>query len=223
MIAGGRRTWGIIPARAGFTRTWRRPGPWRADHPRSRGVYTRPRRSSACAEGSSPLARGLLGCAIVWTIGHWIIPARAGFTGMVGVTMGGAEDHPRSRGVYGSRSFLSLCDDGSSPLARGLHAAVDGMVRKWRIIPARAGFTCTPRTTGKSWRDHPRSRGVYRPVPRTGPGVRGSSPLARGLPRGQERAGQRVGIIPARAGFTAAPPILVGGTGDHPRSRGVYG
>ena len=32
----------------------------------------------------------------------------------------------------------------------------------------------------------------------------------------------QVGIIPARAGFTAAGPLRWDGAGDHPRSRGVY-
>ena len=50
----------------------------------------------------------------------------------------------------------------------------------------------------------------------------GSSPLARGLPDGSPRAGSPVGIIPARAGFTASAPVGRSLTGDHPRSRGVY-
>ena len=70
--------------------------------------------------------------------------------------------------------------------------------------------------------DHPRSRGVYR---KSGVGyelVRGSSPLARGLPGRSESGGACGRIIPARAGFTRrqAPNPRAGG--DHPRSRGVY-
>ena len=50
----------------------------------------------------------------------------------------------------------------------------------------------------------------------------GSSPLARGLRRRRpaDQPGHR--IIPARAGFTALPCWRGAGTGDHPRSRGVY-
>ena len=50
----------------------------------------------------------------------------------------------------------------------------------------------------------------------------GSSPLARGLrgtPRGPP---SRPRIIPARAGFTAPPPVILSKSWDHPRSRGVY-
>ena len=50
----------------------------------------------------------------------------------------------------------------------------------------------------------------------------GSSPLARGLlPVGVPDA-DRLGIIPARAGFTFSGGSPVRGNKDHPRSRGVY-
>ena len=50
----------------------------------------------------------------------------------------------------------------------------------------------------------------------------GSSPLARGLQPwvGPGRRSSR--IIPARAGFTTGTRAASPGTGDHPRSRGVY-
>ena len=50
----------------------------------------------------------------------------------------------------------------------------------------------------------------------------GSSPLARGLRRDRRSSGGRLGIIPARAGFTPAGVGGRDGGGDHPRSRGVY-
>ena len=70
--------------------------------------------------------------------------------------------------------------------------------------------------------DHPRSRGVYRRRHATTRSLRGSSPLARGLLRLAEDAGDVVRIIPARAGFT--PPLRRRRRRrrDHPRSRGVY-
>ena len=52
--------------------------------------------------------------------------------------------------------------------------------------------------------------------------ARGSSPLARGLQLGSARARGAVGIIPARAGFTAWPAEPRRVRSDHPRSRGVY-
>ena len=51
---------GIIPARAGFTRTFVRCRGWVLDHPRSRGVYGAREGGFGRGFGSSPLARGLL-------------------------------------------------------------------------------------------------------------------------------------------------------------------
>ena len=70
------------------------------DHPRSRGVYD-------------------------WDIismysQRRIIPARAGFTSMIGLLGSALRDHPRSRGVYLGVLLVAVHDMGSSPLARGL-------------------------------------------------------------------------------------------------------
>ena len=51
---------------------------------------------------------------------------------------------------------------------------------------------------------------------------RGSSPLARGLHVKCLDGSTSVRIIPARAGFTRSAPVRESGSGDHPRSRGVY-
>ena len=51
----------------------------------------------------------------------------------------------------------------------------------------------------------------------------GSSPLARGLPGHEPGENPGVRIIPARAGFTDHIPCIQVRSGDHPRSRGVYG
>ena len=93
---------------------------------------------------------------------------------------------------------------GSSPLARGLLVPVAGGGGEPGIIPARAGFTSrrSPACTRSS--DHPRSRGVYRAQSMRVMSPWGSSPLARGLLRLARYAEAIGGIIPARAGFTAA-------------------
>ena len=116
-------TRGIIPARAGFTRL--RAGLvgdyW--DHPRSRGVYLGVGAAPAVAFGSSPLARGLRGGHTRWGLPRGIIPARAGFTPCWRRPRCRRGDHPRSRGVYRDRDWVSIHGTGSSPLARGLHNA----------------------------------------------------------------------------------------------------
>ena len=109
-----------------------------------------------------------------------------------------------------------------------------------RMIAARAGFTCSrarhpmpprdhPRSRGvyrqeqgALARDHPRSRRVYRAIKDIADDIRGSSPLAQGLPHVGALGVDRVRIIPARAGFTTALSTSQVASRDHPRSRGVY-
>ena len=131
----------IIPARAGFTAMTLLGIMNVKDHPRSRGVYGSPSRPILVADGSSPLARGLLQSSVRPTVSRRIIPARAGFTCVPQGSGGRARDHPRSRGVYPRRPRATTRTPGSSPLARGLLHLGGGRGRERRIIPARAGFT----------------------------------------------------------------------------------
>ena len=155
------RSIGIIPARAGFTTGSRREGGSRTDHPRSRGVYLGGGVRLHLAEGSSPLARGLLSFHSHPVKSDGIIPARAGFTPNCISILFTGRDHPRSRGVY---MIMGMDDEtlmGSSPLARGLREGHGGLAMTMGIIPARAGFT-EATVSPFCWRgDHPRSRGVY--------------------------------------------------------------
>ena len=213
---------GIIPARAGFTGQSVGSPCAAADHPRSRGVYVGINDTWSWARGSSPLARGLHERRGQGSHSPGIIPARAGFTGAAAPPGGPPPGPPRARGGVAAWSGRPDRDDGSSPLARGLHRPGVHGQEVPRIIPARAGFTMM--TAGQSGisRDHPRSRGVYRKVLFGTARAAGSSPLARGLPsetrtvekglgssplaRGLRRdapgAACTRGIIPARAGFT---------------------
>ena len=172
--------------------------------------------------GSSPLARGLQREAVEQVGRGRIIPARAGFTMMHSTQSSSCADHPRSRGVYETEKNRVAPHQGSSPLARGLLPGSRWRCPWDRIIPARAGFTTAPASRPRSTTDHPRSRGVYdfhTPHP---PSRVGSSPLARGLPRGGGSGRPRARIIPARAGFTMMHSTQTHSCPDHPRSRGVY-
>ena len=157
---------------------------------------------SSRVSGSSPLARGL---------------PQAGL-----MTDPQPVDHPRSRGVYTRARPISTHPAGSSPLARGLlEEAGDGPPYRG-IIPARAGFTVSADPATGTYRDHPRSRGVYGTF-RHAPGPAcGSSPLARGLQSETDAFMLFVRIIPARAGFTVSEAHPGSPPRDHPRSRGVY-
>ena len=112
-------------------------------------------------------------------------------------------DHPRSRGVYATGRPPIEGGSGSSPLARGLRPRRTSRLRRFGIIPARAGFTQRVSCPYPRLQDHPRSRGVYAARAARLAAAAGSSPLARGLRRWCDRCLPR------------GP--------DHPRSRGVYG
>ena len=193
---------GIIPARAGFTLRIRRLGIDTQDHPRSRGVYRWPAGMIVPPSGSSPLARGLREDREGVLVESGIIPARAGFTSGAYTHDAYEADHPRSRGVYATNLPQSQVGIGSSPLARGLQKRLRRRIAAGRIIPARAGFTSVGLPRTGTYRDHPRSRGVYWWVGGVRRKFRGSSPLARGLHGLVDWVGKGKGIIPARAGFT---------------------
>ena len=179
----------IIPARAGFTLTFMTTRFLWWDHPRSRGVYRVLDSLTDRAQGSSPLARGLLPGGLSLRVRGRIIPARAGFTGKPHSQKMPPRDHPRSRGVYAALYCLEMKDMGSSPLARGLPHEPAVIVAEGRIIPARAGFTTRAGRHCRGRQDHPRSRGVYFAQKKPVVASQGSSPLARGL-RKQRRARQ---------------------------------
>ena len=151
----------IIPARAGFTAGAASTPPSSTDHPRSRGVYGAMMAWSRFGDGSSPLARGLRLSLCSRRILLGIIPARAGFTLRKDTVMCIVRDHPRSRGVYMQHPHGLESHNGSSPLARGLRARWLSGISCPRIIPARAGFTCSRSHFTVPHKDHPRSRGVY--------------------------------------------------------------
>ena len=198
---GARR---IIPARAGFTVSGSGGRSGAPDHPRSRGVYSHGRVKNDSLRGSSPLARGLRTDPARRPARRRIIPARAGFTRPPRRSSCPPADHPRSRGVYDEEAAGQPDYWGSSPLARGLRP--QGRLDRLHggIIPARAGFTRTARRSHRPWWDHPRSRGVYPSLRRPLRRPWGSSPLARGLRPVLAQVRAYLGIIPARAGFTAS-------------------
>ena len=171
----------IIPAHAGFTYDAVCDPVLDQDHPRTRGVYSSPKRLPSKSPGSSPHTRGLQAASGEITGPIGIIPAHAGFTRQgrnrylplsdhprtrgVYCTMiplaRGTPDHPRTRGVYWHAVADVLSWVGSSPHTRGLQLPDYYEVIRMGIIPAHAGFTaCFIWSKSIGW-DHPRTRGVY--------------------------------------------------------------
>ena len=242
MTIGGFRVYRLIPARAGNT-----TGSWlsqavTAAHPRSRGEHHCEGGRTACACGSSPLARGTREYAVDCACLSRLIPARAGNTNAPQDAPGRGAAHPRSRGEHWCVCAGGRCFPGSSPLARGTLLLVVVNGRLVRLIPARAGNTfcsscrCAPSSA------HPRLRGEHGTSSPRARAITGSSPLARGTPpltmhrrgrcgssplaRGTQNAGMHRRtvhrLIPARAGNTPSNRSSWKRPTAHPRSRGEH-
>ena len=113
-----------------------------------------------------------------------------------------------------------IAEAGSSPRGRGKHTrdAVGGLFG--RLIPARAGKTTSPATSGQRLRAHPRAGGENA-VTINGELVSlGSSPRGRGKLIGISPFIFCVGLIPARAGKTQSPDRAVTRCWAHPRAGG---
>ena len=191
-------------------------------HPRSRGEHGKIKHAVAWAVGSSPLARGTLPNQAISRLRLRLIPARAGNTALSTRRIGAYSAHPRSRGEHEElfSQGQQLC--GSSPLARGTRRPPRRTHSRARLIPARAGNTCSRLSSRFGSAAHPRSRGEHFGLSRSRLTRTGSSPLARGTPRVHLQALPNRRLIPARAGNTRrpAPPPLK--SPAHPRSRGDH-
>ena len=202
----------FIPARAGNTTE---PCPWPQAptvHPRSRGEHWISQSPAPRIHGSSPLARGTPQQYVFPCFVHRFIPARAGNTATVRVSVLRTSVHPRSRGEHRGITAARSAGDGSSPLARGTRFYLTLARRCRRFIPARAGNTSEVDTYACATPVHPRSRGEHFMNGAVPSSIAGLSPLARGTPRlGPEDEGKRR-FIPARAGNTHGSSIKLNTT-----------
>ena len=193
-------TAGIIPARAGSRIISGRVVCNLEDHPRACGEQEISRRLGRSRAGSSPSVRGA-GQRLRHGRGERrIIPARAGSRSMGCDVSRRRMDHPRACGEQVSDDGVEFDHKGSSPRVRGAAPHRPFPCALARIIPARAGSSCTDRAALPPDADHPHACGeqldrAYRPFE-----VEGSSPRVRGAGT-LKLAGSRLKrIIPARAG-----------------------
>ena len=192
---------GIIPACAGSTAPRADRVLMSRDHPRVRGEHAVLAGGDQVGGGSSPRARGARGKRHDGDTRRGIIPACAGSTARSRMVRPARRDHPRVRGEHSLASPRRSRHQGSSPRARGAHAAP--------YPPGGAG-------------DHPRVRGEHSIAPCTRTTTWGSSPRARGARLRDRYRSVARGIIPACAGSTRCPACLSARSGDHPRVRGEH-
>ena len=150
-----------------------------------------------------------------------IIPARAGPTCRSAARHCQISDHPRSCGANMAATTSGKRRGGSSPLVRGQQLTVSRHTIISRIIPARAGPTFFCAVSNAWLADHPRSCGANLQMWEVHIISFGSSPLVRGQPIVRDGDIREHRIIPARAGPTSLPPLVIAMLADHPRSCGA--
>ena len=205
LLRWGPRSRRLIPARAGKTRTGRRPRRRGPAHPRACGENHMAPSSAARSGGSSPRVRGK-------PLQHGrppargrLIPARAGKTSSAAFPLSGGAAHPRACGENWPASGMTANGAGSSPRVRGKRVLEGDEGRKVGLIPARAGKTGVGRVVLARVEAHPRACGENSHSGYTFGTGGGSSPRVRGKPLSHARRGQVLGLIPARAGKTRTP------------------
>ena len=129
----------IIPACAGNSLASSHHRPKAPDHPRVCGELGPAVTHWPIGSGSSPRVRGT---PLGRPVERWcnrIIPACAGNSSTVGVSIVAATDHPRVCGELLSTGFAEMDNAGSSPRVRGTLRHVPCLAGRDRIIPACAG------------------------------------------------------------------------------------
>ena len=173
-------------------------------------------------KGSPPLTRGIhIGLADENKI-VGITPAYAGNTRRRECQRVMWWDHPRLRGEYRCREKVTLTQEGSPPLTRGIPISGDCLSVRVGITPAYAGNTTTYGFLEIVAEDHPRLRGEYCQTSAHQRFLAGSPPLTRGIHSYLFAYDTDTRITPAYAGNTSCCCSADISAGDHPRLRGEY-
>ena len=132
---------GLIPAHAGKTSALVSVDIGVGAHPRSRGENFSAPASAVLIAGSSPLMRGKPKRRPRKTGRFGLIPAHAGKTKALEVSLRRCGAHPRSRGENRVACVCPITEQGSSPLTRGKHLVPCDKDVSVGLIPAHAGKT----------------------------------------------------------------------------------
>ena len=212
---------GLIPARAGRSSGFLSIFVSAGAHPRAGGAVVLWCPSDSSLPGSSPRGRGGLMRAGTLTASKGLIPARAGRSSWTARPSCASRAHPRAGGAVRRTCAPTSSPAGSSPRGRGGQQRTSGRVLRAGLIPARAGRSSRSGAPPRRARAHPRAGGAVSCVLPQADSHEGSSPRGRG---GHSSAGRQVqgsGLIPARAGRSAAARSAGTTRRAHPRAGGA--
>ena len=210
----------LIPARAGKTNPARPHRTAGRAHPRAGGENRFAGYIKRTAKGSSPRGRGKHAQELGRSRAPRLIPARAGKTRELSPTPPAARAHPRAGGENLTMTFRLDRLGGSSPRGRGKRCVHDVQLRRPRLIPARAGKTARPASSGNPPGAHPRAGGENEGARFRHRQRHGSSPRGRGKRTVRACKFRTRRLIPARAGKTRAIRHAHGLSAAHPRAGG---
>ncbi len=151
---------GLIPAYAGRTCASWTFFAFLSAHPRLRGADDSSPSTRSAGPGSSPLTRGGRATMTAKLDPTGLIPAYAGRTSTLGVTLVETGAHPRLRGADVHLLLHFQLRDGSSPLTRGGLRVDLSHFGLLGLIPAYAGRTERILTHAETRGAHPRLRGA---------------------------------------------------------------
>ena len=151
-----------------------------AVHPRLRGELGEYASRLHICDGSSPLTRGTLINGYLLTKLARFIPAYAGNSSAINLSVTVNPVHPRLRGELKKAKLQPSIRSGSSPLTRGTQRTERIRYRLGRFIPAYAGNSTYRRRPSASSTVHPRLRGELALSTERSKNSIGSSPLTRG-------------------------------------------
>ena len=197
---------GIIPARAGNTRSTGTRTTTSRDHPRVCGEHCSAATVSGLPVGSSPHVRGTRQLDADRGVIAGIIPACAGNTRRGRCSRWRAWDHPHVCGEHRFSRRSNVSHMGSSPRVRGTLLMDAESADAPGIIPACAGNTTSRTRPAERAKDHPRVCGEHQYIDLGFTLPLGSSPRVRGTLSTIKFRPHAVGIIPACAGNTPPRP-----------------
>ena len=208
---------GITPACAGKSLKSPAAMPSFRDHPRVCGEKYSMKTPESIAAGSPPRVRGKADVSGPEQGRDGITPACAGKRTGLPCRSPPRRDHPR---VCGEKCFqlLILPDHiGSPPRVRGKEKSLCTILYDYRITPACAGKSTTPRRQAPTLRDHPRVCGEKDVLPLGHVAGSGSPPRVRG--KGQMAGTDALpgGITPACAWKRRLSTPGCAACEDHPR------
>ena len=216
----GRSVLGLIPARAGKTRSCAPSTTPRTAHPRACGENRLRGFSRVRAWGSSPRVRGKPVDANACLSACRLIPARAGKTDVCDMPNCRPRAHPRACGENAVVREFGEAARGSSPRVRGKRRCPRVRRGGARLIPARAGKTDGDLDFLTGHWAHPRACGENEEIRGRLLAVEGSSPRVRGKPRRSGLRRRLSRLIPARAGKTNGRTAAARSEPAHPRACG---